>query len=119
MSTYSRRVYSSETGNICPQCGKAYKACRCQADSAEARLSGGGKIKVSRESKGRKGSGVTLISGLPLNDQELKKLASSFKQLCGSGGAVKQGVIEIQGEHRDKLLHELTRLGYQAVKAGG
>ncbi len=119
MSTYSRRVYSSETGNLCPQCGKTLKACRCQSGSADSRLSSGRKIKVSRESKGRKGSGVTLISGLPLSETELKKLASSFKQLCGSGGAVKQGVIEIQGEHRDKLLKELTRLGYQAVKAGG
>jgi translation initiation factor 1 len=119
MSTYSRRVYSSEMGNICLQCGKIFKVCRCQSGSVDSRLSSGKKIKVSRESKGRKGSGVTLISGLSLNETELKKLASSFKQLCGSGGAVKQGVIEIQGEHRDTLLKELTRLGYQAFKAGG
>ena len=79
---------------------------------------GDGKVRVSRESKGRKGKGVTLISGLALNETELKNLARQLKQLCGSGGSVKNGVIEIQGEHREKLVTELCRLGHKALQTG-
>ncbi len=77
-----------------------------------------GKVRVSKETKGRKGSGVSLISGLTLSEQELKVLAKKLKQICGSGGAVKNGIIEIQGEHRDKLVEELIKLGFLAIKAG-
>mgnify|MGYP003624193694 FL=1 len=102
---------------MCPHCGFSHKDCQCRAIAAK-KIRGDGKIRVSRESKGRKGNGVTLINGLPLNENELKILAKQLKQLCGSGGAVKQGVIEIQGEHRDKLVTELCKMGYQALKAG-
>lgn len=124
MSDYSKRVYSTETGSNCLRCGKRLKACECkkQNQGAAGHQHAGGeatKVKVSRESKGRKGSGVSLISGLPLSEQELKKLAKTLKRLCGSGGAVKNGVIEIQGEHRDRLVEELGKLGYKVVKAGG
>ena len=118
MKKNSTRVYSTETGSLCPACGSKLSACKCQQLSAPL-TSGDGKIRVSRESKGRKGNGVSLISGLPLSELELKVLAKKLKQICGSGGAVKRGIIEIQGEHRDKLVAELIKLGYSAVKAGG
>ncbi len=80
---------------------------------------GDGCVRVSRESKGRRGKGVTLISGLPLDAKGLQKLAKQLKRRCGAGGTVKDGIIEIQGEHRDLLLQELVALGYKAKRAGG
>lgn len=102
----SRTVYSTESGRIAQ-------------NSPKKHIIGDGIVRVSRESKGRKGKGVSLISGLPLPPDELKALAKKLKQLCGSGGAVKDGVIEVQGEHRDKLLEALINAGYQAKKSGG
>lgn len=78
-----------------------------------------GVVRVSRETKGRKGKGVTLVTGLQHCPDELKKIAKQLKQMCGSGGAVKNGVIEIQGDHRDKIMDELSRQGYMVQKAGG
>lgn len=72
-----------------------------------------------RETKGRKGKGVTLVTGVPLDDDELKKLGKTFKQKCGGGGSVKNGIIEIQGDHRDMLEKLLTGLGYKVKRAGG
>ena len=72
-----------------------------------------------RETKGRKGKGVTLITGLPLNSEELKALSKKLKQKCGSGGSIKNGIIEIQGDHRDVLEKELCSLGYKVKRAGG
>ncbi|MAY02318.1 MAG: stress response translation initiation inhibitor YciH [Gammaproteobacteria bacterium] len=119
MSSYSKRVYSTESANQCPKCGKALKSCRCDELVAGSAAKTDGNVRVFRETKGRKGSGVSLISGLVLNEKELKSLAKQLKKLCGSGGAVKNGIIEIQGEHRDKLVAELNRLGYKALKSGG
>ncbi len=109
-------VYSTAQGKTCPECGKPVKACVCKSPSTPA---GDGKVRVSRETKGRKGKGVTLVTGLPLAGEELKNLAKSLKQKCGVGGTVKEGVIEIQGDHRDLIVQELDKLGYQAKKAGG
>jgi len=72
-----------------------------------------------RETKGRKGKGVTLIVGLPLETDELKQMATALKQKCGSGGGLKNGIIEIQGDHRDVLEKELGRLGYKVKRSGG
>ena len=72
-----------------------------------------------RETKGRKGKGVTLITGLPLEGKGLKKLAKSLKQKCGSGGSIKNGIVEIQGDHRDVLEKTLLACGYKVKKAGG
>jgi translation initiation factor 1 len=83
------------------------------ADKANAR------VRVCLESKGRKGKKVTTITGLPLNDDDLEKLGAQMKQACGSGGTVKDGVIEVQGNHCDKLLSELQKLGYKAKRSGG
>lgn len=80
---------------------------------------GDGTVKVSRETKGRKGKGVTLISGVPLGADSLAALAKNLKQLCGTGGTVKDGNIEIQGDHRDRLVVELQSRGYRVKRAGG
>ena len=121
MNKNSTRVYSTETGSVCPTCSKKLRACKCNKsnENTDSTLRGNNKVRVSRESKGRKGSGVSLIIGLALSEKELKVLAKKLKQICGSGGAVKNGIIEIQGEHRDKLVAELYKLGFPAIKAGG
>ncbi len=77
------------------------------------------RIRVGREVAGRSGKGVSVISGLPLAAADLEELARRLKRLCGAGGAVRDGVIEIQGEHRDRLVAELCRLGFDAKRAGG
>lgn len=77
------------------------------------------RVRVGREVAGRAGKGVSVISGLPLAPADLEALASRLKRLCGAGGAVRDGVIEIQGEHRDRLVAELSRLGYDAKRSGG
>jgi translation initiation factor 1 len=77
------------------------------------------RVRVSREVAGRGGKSVSVIRGLPLARQALEELAARLKRLCGAGGAVRDGAIEIQGEHRDRLVVELTRLGYEAKRAGG
>ncbi len=80
---------------------------------------GDGIVRVARQTKGRKGKGVTLITGVPLTAEELKDLAKTLKQKCGSGGTVKDGVIEIQGDHRDVLVKELSTRGWVVKKSGG
>ncbi|MCU0856783.1 MAG: hypothetical protein MUC65_00065 [Pontiellaceae bacterium] len=80
---------------------------------------GDGLVRVGRETKGRKGAGVTVITGIPLHPEGLEKLARQFKQQCGTGGTVKNGVIEIQGDHRDLLITELQKLGYTVKRTGG
>lgn len=87
--------------------------------SAPARPAQGARVRVGREVAGRGGKAVSVISGLPLSGEELEQLAARLKKLCGAGGAVKSANIEIQGDHRDRLVSELCRLGYQARRAGG
>ncbi|HTL92990.1 MAG TPA: stress response translation initiation inhibitor YciH [Steroidobacteraceae bacterium] len=77
------------------------------------------RVRVGREVAGRGGKGVTVVSGLTLDALELDELAARLKKLCGAGGTVKDGRIEIQGDHRDRLVAELCRLGFQAKRAGG
>jgi translation initiation factor 1 len=115
----SRLVYSTESGRICPACGKQSAQCICKKKKKHSIPKGDEKIRVERYSKGRKGKGVTLISGLPLEGPSLKELAKKLKQQCGTGGTVKNGVVEIQGDHRDFLAEHLNSLGYKAIKAGG
>lgn len=112
----SRPVYSTDQGRLCPGCGQPVAACGCRRQQAPA---GDGIVRVSRETKGRKGKGVTLVTGLALPDEDLKQLGSRLKQLCGTGGTVKDGVIEIQGDHRDRLFAWLGEQGYKVKKAGG
>lgn len=77
------------------------------------------RVRVGREVAGRGGKAVSVISGLPLAAADLEALASRLKRLCGAGGAVREGIIEIQGDHRDRLVAELCRLGYDAKRSGG
>lgn len=113
----TRLVYSDELGGKCPSCGQPLKKCRC--DSTRKKSNSDGVVRIHRETKGRKGKGVTLITGIPLQGDELKALAKTLKQKCGTGGTVKDGVIEIQGDHRDTLLGLLQQKGWTVKKAGG
>jgi len=110
-------VYSTDHGRLCPDCTKPVGACLCRQNKPAAPTKGG--IKVGRETKGRKGKGVTTISGLPLDSAAIEALAKDLKKRCGSGGTIKDGVIEIQGDHRELLLEELARRGWQAKRSGG
>ena len=110
-------VYSTEFGKMCPGCNKPKTTCICRKKQLPPKNDG--IVRLMRETKGRKGKGVTLISGVPLDQEGLKKLAKSLKQKCGSGGTLKDGVIEIQGDHRDVLEKELSQRGYKVKRAGG
>ena len=97
--------------------------CRCRrskpAQAAPVAGRGDGIVRVGRETKGRKGKGVTVVTGLPLAGTALEELTTRLKKRCGSGGTVHQGVIEIQGDHRDTLVAELEKLGYVTRRSGG
>ena len=111
-------VYSTDVGRICPDCRRAIAECRCREKALRA-PAGDGVVRVGRQTKGRKGKGVTVITGLPLPSDELDKLARDLKKKCGSGGTVRDGAIEIQGEHRDALVEELSRRGFTVRRSGG
>lgn len=115
-----RLVYSSDQGRvtICPTCGQPYKHCRCSSPAAVAKK-GDGIVRVMRDRKGRGGKTVTLITGIAEGEEVIASVAQQLKKFCGSGGTVKDGVIEIQGDHCDKALAKLTALGYKAKRAGG
>ncbi len=110
-------VYSSELGRICPNCAKPVKACICRQKPEQAR--GDGIVRIRREVKGRGGKTVTVISGVSMDAENLKVLAGELKRRCGTGGTLKDGNIEIQGDHRDLLLGELEKRGYKVKLAGG
>jgi len=110
-------VYSTEHGRICPGCSQPVASCTCATKNIVPKSDG--IVRVGRETKGRKGSGVTIITGLALDLVELKDLGSQLKKKCGTGGTVKDGVIEIQGDHRHVLLEELTSRGWKVKLAGG
>jgi translation initiation factor 1 len=109
-------VYSTELGRTCPDCRRSLTGCRCRQTGAAP--VGDGIVRVGRESKGRGGKVMTLVTGLPLAATELAALATRLKKGCGTGGTVKDGVIEIQGEHRDAIVERLLALGYRAKRAG-
>ncbi len=113
----SSLVYSSLLGRICPACGKPVKGCVCRKKSVAIAIDG--IVRVRRESKGRGGKTVTVITGIPLDDEKLKSLAGELKRRCGTGGTVKDGLIEIQGDHRELLLEQLKSHGYTVKIAGG
>jgi translation initiation factor 1 len=110
-------VYSSEFGRMCPGCEQPLDKCRCKKNQSS--LPADGIVRVGRETKGRKGSGVTIISGINANTEELARIATELKKKCGAGGAIKDGLIEIQGDHRDKLVMELEKMGYRVKRSGG
>ena len=116
MST--RLVYSTETGRICPDCGKPLADCVCKT-AAKAKPAGDGNVKVSRESKGRGGKTVTLVKGLALDATALALVGKQLRGACGSGGTVKDGVIEIQGDHCDLVIETLKKQGHNPKRTGG
>ena len=110
-------VYSTEHGKMCPACGKPAAKCVCRRKKEAPKSDG--IVRVGRETKGRKGKGVTVITGAPLDEAGLKELGKQLKAKCGAGGTAKDGVIEIQGDHRDLLLEELRKRGWTVKRAGG
>jgi translation initiation factor 1 len=111
-------VYSTEHGRMCPACGKPVGECVCRQEKGVVPI-GDGIVRVGRETKGRKGKGVTVITGLPLDEPGLQKLAADLKRRCGAGGTVRGHTVEIQGDHRDLLVAELTARGYTVRRSGG
>ncbi|WP_437882762.1 translation initiation factor Sui1 [Pseudomonas sp. LRF_L74] len=116
LSALGGLVYSTDSGRHCPDCSQPVDACTCKDSVIPA---GDGIARVRRETKGRGGKTVTTISGVPLALDPLKELASVLKKRCGCGGGVKDGVIEIQGDHVELLLEELGKRGFKAKKSGG
>jgi translation initiation factor 1 len=110
-------VYSTEGGRMCPVCRRAWASCLCKA--APKPVAGDGIVRVSRETKGRGGKAVTLVRRLPLDDAALASLAKRLRSACGAGGTVKDGVIEVQGDHADRLVPLLQAEGWKVKRAGG
>ncbi len=114
-----RVVYSTDAGRIstCPDCGQSYNKCLCAGSMSAAVKKSDGIVRVMRDRKQRGGKTVTVIVGVPGSD--ITQLAQQLKKLCGSGGTVKDGNIEIQGDHCDKVQAKLTAQGYKVKRAGG
>ena len=106
-------VYSTDSGRICPECKQSVDRCQCKELAKQAVAKGDGFVRLRRETKGRKGKGVVVISGIELPVAELGKLAKDLKKKCGAGGAVKGSDIEIQGDHRQTLEEELRKRGFR------
>jgi translation initiation factor 1 len=118
----NRLVYSTESGRVCPSCGNPATKCTCKKKKAVKKQSiypNDGIVRIRREVKGRQGKTVTAVYGIPLDDKKLQQLAKSLKRKCGSGGTVKDGVIIIQGDHRENLLDEIKQQGYNVKLSGG
>ncbi|SFG07763.1 translation initiation factor Sui1 [Neptunomonas qingdaonensis] len=116
----SRLVYSTQAGDVCPECRQAKNACCCQENADTNRIASlDGIVRIRRETSGRKGKGVTTVTGVPLAEAELKRLSKQLKQHCGTGGALKNGIIEIQGDHRETIKAFLEKLDYTVKLAGG
>jgi len=110
-------VYSTDAGRMCPACRQPVAQCVCGQRTAAP--TGDGVVRVSRETKGRGGKAVTLVKGVALNTADLAALGKQLKAACGSGGTVKDGVIEIQGDHVEKVMAALKALGHTVKRAGG
>jgi translation initiation factor 1 len=113
----SRVVYQTGVGRTCPECGHAIDQCVCKTTETVSYTDG--IVRISLDRKGRKGKGVSLITGLGLETSDLKPLAKKLKAKTATGGAIKDGVIEIQGDQRDILKRELEALGYTVKLSGG
>jgi len=118
----SRLVYSTESGRICPLCRNPTAKCTCKNKKVKKKQQvypNDGVVRIRREVKGRKGKTVTVIFGVPLEDKELKQFAKTLKSRCGTGGNVKDGIIFIQGDHRETFLREIKKQGYTVKLTGG
>jgi translation initiation factor 1 len=112
-------VYSTDGGSMCPVCRNPVARCTCRADAAARAPRGDGIVRVRRETKGRGGKGVTVVDGLDRDAPALAELARTLKAACCSGGTVKDGTIEIPGDHRDRVVAHLQQLGLTVRRAGG
>jgi translation initiation factor 1 len=114
-------VYSTESGRMCPLCRQALSACTCQGlrGASGGVPAGDGWVRVSRETKGRGGKAVTLVRGVPLDADALDALGKRLRMACGSGGTVKDGVLEVQGDHVERVIGLLQQDGYKVKRAGG
>ncbi len=111
-------MYSTEGGRMCPACRKPTAECICNAPPVPARREDV-VLRVSRETKGRGGKAVTVIRGLQADVATVATLGKELRTLCGSGGTVKEGVIEVQGDHRERVIAHLAASGWRAKASGG
>jgi translation initiation factor 1 len=109
-------VYSTESGRMCPDCRRAQASCICKA--APKATAGDGVVRASRESKGRGGKVVTLVRGLSLDEAALGALGKRLRSACGAGGTAKDGVLEVQGDHVDRIVALLQAEGWRVKRAG-
>ncbi len=114
-------VYSTDTGQMCPSCGKTITKCTCKKKKSNPpdNIKIDDIIRIQRETKGRKGKAVTAIYGFDPEDANLKQIAARLKSRCGAGGSVKNGIIILQGNHRKTVQAELTEAGFTVKLAGG
>ena len=115
-SSTSTLVYSTEGGRTCPACRQPIAQCTCHTKSV---IKGDGVVRVSRETKGRGGKSVTLVKGLALDAAALALLGKQLRSACGTGGTVKDGVIEVQGDHCELVMEALRKHGHQPKRTGG
>ncbi|MGT2473238.1 translation initiation factor [Paraburkholderia steynii] len=111
-------VYSTDGGRMCPECRKVLAECVCKA-VANTQPVGDGVVRVTRVTKGRGGKSVTIVKGLALDPLALALLGKQLRTACGSGGTVKDGVIEVQGDHCERIIEALRKDGHNAKRAGG
>ena len=111
-------VYSTDSGRMCPVCRQPVASCSCKADAATP-AKGDGVVRVCCETKGRGGKAVTVIRGLDLDAAALAALGKRLRTACGAGGAVKEGVLEVQGDHRSRVVDCLKAEGWTVKLAGG
>lgn len=106
---------------MCPDCRQPLAACQCAARAAQAvqQARGDGIVRVSRESKGRGGKTVTMVRGLALDASALAALGKRLRSACGAGGTVKEGVLEIQGDHTERVIALLQAESFVVKRAGG
>ncbi len=109
-------VYSTDHGRMCPGCRQPQAQCVCKLAPVPA---GDGIVRVARETKGRSGKAVTVVKGVALDADALAALGKLLKAACGSGGTVKDGVIEVQGDHVERVIEVLKKRGHQVKRAGG
>ena len=110
-------VYSTESGRMCPACRKPVAQCAC--NSAAGPRATDGVVRVSRETKGRGGKGVTVIKGVPVDGDAMNALGKQLRASCGTGGTVKDGTIELQGDHCERAIELLKQRGWQVKRSGG
>ena len=116
LSALGGLVYSTDSGRMCPDCRQPLAQCTCKQASVPT---GDGIVRVSRETKGRGGKAVTLVKGVLLDATELADLGKRLKAACGTGGTVKDGVIEVQGDHIERVMQILKTQGHTVKRAGG